>query len=297
MGHQEPARSSVRRTTAHIPRLPRSISAAMRGARRAGSVLEPLLVSSSELIGYLPYRAYGRTLHYRVDNAHYLEAAQTEPPGILFFFDGDYLLRSNSRLLSRTSSLRRDLADIAREHRMLCVPVLAPGTLEAPVFNDPTTTWWVRARRNGRVFRALAADLAERHGYDRTRIWLAGYSGGAEFITYELLSHSNDWLLGGGASMIGGGGSDGIPQRFRGPSRSLNGMLLSWHVGDRDGKAPASAGQIWSAQRAAHEGEEFYRGRQARTMLRILPKQGHRGYPLTSLIRDDLRAATRLGYL
>ena len=225
----------------------------MRGARRAGSVLEPLLVSSSELIGYLPYRAYGRTLHYRVDNAHYLEASQAEPPGILFFFDGDYLLRSNSRLLSRTSSLRRDLADIAREHRMLCVPVLAPGTLEAPVFNDPTTTWWVRARRNGRVFRALAADLAERYGYDRTRIWLAGYSGGAEFITYELLSHSNDWLLGGGASMIGGGGSDGIPQRFRGPSRSLNGMLLSWHVGDRDGKAPASAGQIWSAQRAAHE--------------------------------------------
>ena len=269
----------------------------MRGARRAGSVLEPLLVSSSELIGYLPYRAYGRTLHYRVDNVHYLEAAQAGPPGILFFFDGDYLLRSNSRLLSRTSSLRRDLADIAREHRMLCVPVLAPGTLEAPVFNDPTTTWWVRARRNGRVFRALAADLTERYGYDRTRIWLAGYSGGAEFITYELLSHSNDWLLGGGASMIGGGGSDGIPQRFRGPSRSLNGMLLSWHVGDRDGKAPASAGQIWSAQRAAHEGEEFYRGRQARTMLHILPKQGHRGYPLTSLIRDDLRAATRLGYL
>ena len=169
--------------------------------------------------------------------------------------------------------------------------------MKHPFSNDPTTTWWVRARRNGRVFRALAADLAERYGYDRTRIWLAGYSGGAEFITYELLSHSNDWLLGGGASMIGGGGSDGIPQRFRGPSRSLNGMLLSWHVGDRDGKAPASAGQFWSAQRAAHEGEEFYRGRQARTMLRILPKQGHRGYPLTSLIRDDLRAATRLGYL
>ena len=147
----------------------------MRGARRAGSVLEPLLVSSSELIGYLPYRAYGRTLHYRVDNVHHLEAAQAEPPGILFFFDGDYLLRSNSRLLSRTSSLRRDLADIAREHRMLCVPVLAPGTLEAPVFNDPTTTWWVRARRNGRVFRALAAHHAEPYGYERTRNWLAGY--------------------------------------------------------------------------------------------------------------------------
>lgn len=269
----------------------------MRGARRAGSVLEPLLVSSSELMGYLPYRAYGRTLHYRVDNAHHLEAEGTEPFGVLFFFDGDYLLRSSSRLLSRASSLRRDLADIAREHRMLCVPVLAPGTLEAPVFNDPTTTWWVRARKNGRVFRALAADLAERYDYDRTRIWLAGYSGGAEFITYELLSHSNDWLLGGGASMIGGGGADGIPQRFRRPDRSLNGLLLSWHVGDRDGKAPAAAGQLWSAQRAAHEGEIFYRERQARTMLRILPGQAHRGYPLASLLRDDLRAAARLGYL
>ena len=160
MSKREPRKHT---NTAHIPRLPSPLSAAMRAARRAGRMLEPALLSSSELVGYLQFTAHGRTLHYRVGNAHRLEGAGSSP-GVLFFFDGDYLLRSGSRLLRRTSTLREELSDIAYQHRMLLVPVLAPGTVNEGVLREATTNWWVRARANGRVFRALAADLHGRYG-------------------------------------------------------------------------------------------------------------------------------------
>ena len=298
MSKREPRKHT---NTAHIPRLPSPLSAAMRAARRAGRMLEPALLSSSELVGYLPFTAHGRTLHYRVGNAHRLEGAGSSP-GVLFFFDGDYLLRSGSRLLRRTSTLREELSDIAYQHRMLLVPVLAPGTVNEGVLREATTNWWVRARANGRVFRALAADLHERYGYDRSRVWLAGYSGGAEFIAYELLLHTADAMIGGGATLIGGGGADGIPTQHRAPNISLSRLLLSWHVGDKDGRSPrllndTRSGGLWSAQVAAQEGGQFYARLGARTALHVMPGQGHRNYPITQLVRNDLAMATRLGYL
>ena len=145
MSKREPRKHT---NTAHIPRLPSPLSAAMRAARRAGRMLEPALLSSSELVGYLPFTAHGRTLHYRVGNAHRLEGAGSSP-GVLFFFDGDYLLRSGSRLLRRTSTLREELSDIAYQHRMLLVPVLAPGTVNEGVLREATTNWWVPAQTAG----------------------------------------------------------------------------------------------------------------------------------------------------
>lgn len=279
----------------------------MSGIRRAGRILEPALLSSTELVGYLPFTAHGRTLHYRVENTHRLECSGGEPPGVLFYFDGDHLLRTGSRLLRRTSTLRTELAGAAFAHRLLLVPMLAPGALIDGPLQGPTTNWWVRARANGRLFRAFAADLCERYGFDRSRMWLAGYSGGAEFITYELLLHANTTMDGGGASLIAGGGADGVPARFRTPDARLDHLLLSWHVGDRDGRAPAvlgggslggkNTGALWSAQVAAQEGGRFYGGRGARINLHIMPGQGHRNYPIAKLVRHDLQMATRLGYL
>lgn len=273
----------------------------MRGIRRVGRVLEPIFLSSAELVGYLPYSSHGHTLHYRVENAHHLPRGIS--PGVLFYFDGDYLLNSGSRLLRRTSTLRSQLAQLALEYRMLLVPVLAPGTISEGVLPEPTTNWWVRARKNCRLFLDFAQDIRERYDYDTRRVWLAGYSGGAEFITYELLLHSRGLLRGGGASLIGGGGADGIRARDRiGAGYGLDRLLLSWHVGDRDGSTPPLWGRrrsshIWSAQVAAIGGGQFYTARGARTNLHIIPGQGHRNYPIRDLVHADLAMGTRLGYL
>lgn len=303
-----------RRLSAHIPRLHPLFIYAAQAVRTGISLLEPMLLASSELLGYRSFTHRGRNIYYRVDNLHLLSDFESAP-GVLFYFDGDHLSRVGSRLLRRTSPLRAELAKVAAEFNMLSVPVLSPGSLREPRLTDAgsyapplTYNWWVRARSNGRMVRALIEEIALAYGVDMSRVWLAGYSGGAEFLSYELLSHDIDWIRGGGATFIGGGGADGVPERVReraalNPS-SHERLLMSWHVGVLDGRSPSgrrrmatSAEGSWSARIAVQEGSAFYEGLGARTLLQVTPGRGHTGYPIASLVGADLAAATRLGFL
>ena len=303
-----------RRLSAHIPRLHPLFTYTAQAVRTGLSLLEPMLLASSELLGYRSFTHRGRNIYYRVDNLHLLSESESAP-GVLFYFDGDHLSRAGSRLLRRTSPLRAELAQVAAEFNMLSVPVLSPGSLREPHLTDTgsyapplTYNWWVRARSNGRMVRALIEEIALAYGVDMSRVWCAGYSGGAEFLSYELLSHDIDWIRGGGATFIGGGGADGVPARVReraalNPS-SHEHLLMSWHVGVLDGRSPSdrrrmatSAEGSWSARIAAQEGSAFYEGLGARTLLQVTPGRGHTGYPIASLVGADLAAATRLGFL
>ena len=303
-----------RRLSAHIPRLHPLFIYAAQAVRTGLSLLEPMLLASSELLGYRSFTHRGRNIYYRVDNLHLLSEPESAP-GVLFYFDGDHLSRAGSRLLRRASPLRAELAQVAAEFNMLSVPVLSPGSLREPRLKDAgsyapplTYNWWVRARSNGRMVRALIEEIALAYGVDMSRVWCAGYSGGAEFLSYELLSHDIDWIRGGGATFIGGGGADGVPERVReraalNPS-SHEHLLMSWHVGVLDGRSPSgrrrmatSAEGSWSARIAVQEGSAFYEGLGARTLLQVTPGRGHTGYPIASLVGADLAAATRLGFL
>lgn len=303
-----------RRLSAHIPRLHPLLTYAAHAVRTGISLLEPMLLASSELLGYRSFTHRGRNIYYRVDNLHLLSESDSAP-GVLFYFDGDHLSRAGSCLLRRTSPLRAELAQVAAEFNMLSVPVLSPGSLREPRLTDAgsyapplTYNWWVRARSNGRMVRALIEEISLAYGVDMSRVWLAGYSGGAEFLSYELLSHDIDWIRGGGSTFIGGGGADGVPARVReqaalNPS-SHERLLMSWHVGVLDGRSPSgrhrmatSAEGSWSARIAAQEGSAFYESLGARTLLQVTPGRGHTGYPIASLVGADLAAATRLGFL
>ena len=305
-----------RRLSAHIPRLHPLLPRAARLIRAAATVFEPLVLASSEIVGYRPFSHRGRTIYYRVDNLNLLsDPAAGRAPGLLLYFDGDHISRPGSRLLRRTSPLRAELAQVAAEFNMLSVPVLSPGSLREPRLADGdsyapplTYNWWVRARSNGRMVRALIEEIALAYGVDTSRIWLAGYSGGAEFLSYELLSHDIEWIRGGGATFIGGGGTDGVPARVReraalNPSSHAH-LLMSWHVGVLDGRSPSARRRMatssegsWSARIAVQEGSAFYEGLGARTLLQVTPGRGHTGYPIASLVGVDLATATRLGFL
>ena len=303
-----------RRLSAHIPRLHPLVTYAAQAVRTGLSLLEPMFLASSELLGYRSFTHSGRNIYYRVDNLHLLSESESAP-GVLFYFDGDHLSRAGSRLLRRTSPLRAELAKVAAEFNMLSVPVLSPGSLREPRLADGdsyapplTYNWWIRARSNGRMVRALIEEIALAYKVDMSRIWLAGYSGGAEFLSYELLSHDIEWIRGGGATFIGGGGADGVPVRVReqaalNPS-SHEHLLMSWHVGVLDGRSPSARRRMatssegsWSARIAVQEGSAFYEGLGARTLLQVTPGRGHTGYPIASLVGADLAAATRLGFL
>lgn len=161
---------------------------------------------------------------------------------------------------------------------MLSVPVLSPGSLREPRLTDAgsyapplTYNWWVRARSNGRMVRALIEEIALAYGVDMSRVWLAGYSGGAEFLSYELLSHDIDWIRGGGATFIGGGGADGVPARVReqaalNPS-SHERLLMSWHVGVLDGRSPS--GRRRMATSAEEAGLRVLRRRRVAPSTRV----------------------------
>lgn len=303
-----------RRLSAHIPRLHPLVTYAAQAVRTGLSLLEPMFLASSELLGYRSFTHRGRNIYYRVDNLNLLFESKSAP-GVLFYFDGDHLSRVGSRLLRRDSPLRAELAQVAAEFNMLSVPVLSPGSLREPRLADGdsyapplTYNWWVRARSNGRMVRALIEEIALAYKVDMSRVWLAGYSGGADFLSYELLSHDIEWIRGGGATFIGGGGADGVPARVRElaalNSSSHEHLLMSWHVGVLDGRSPSGRRRMatssegsWSARIAAQEGSAFYEGLGARTLLQVTPGRGHTGYPIASLVGADLAAATRLGFL
>ena len=288
-----------RRLSAHIPRLHPLLPRAARLVRAVATVFEPLVLASSEVVGYRPFSYRGRTIYYRVDNLNLLsDSSADRAPGLLLYFDGDHISRAGSRLLRRHSPLRAELARVAEDFNMLSVPILAPGSLSdgTGLFSSLLTiNWWVRARSHGRTVRALIKELSLAYGLDMSRVWFAGYSGGAEFLSYELLTRELGEVTGAGASLIAGGGVDGIPAKVR--QRALEnptshrGFLMSWHVGLRDGRSPSGmrlrarrlarrkaprGGSVWSAQVAAQEGIAFYEGARRARLCRSFRGAGTR---------------------
>lgn len=87
----------------------------------------------------------------------------------------------------------RAMAAEARKKNMVLVVPISPDRQA----RGNGITWWEEADANGDWFRALQSSLTARYGLDTSRVWLTGYSGGAEFITYELLADRQSWIKGG----------------------------------------------------------------------------------------------------
>ena len=90
-----------RRLSAHIPRLHPLFTYAAQAVRTGASLLEPVLLASSELLGYRSFTHRGRNIYYRVDNLHLLTDSESAP-GVLFYFDGDHLSRAGSACCAAT---------------------------------------------------------------------------------------------------------------------------------------------------------------------------------------------------
>ena len=236
--------------------------------------MEEALFSVS-LSHYKSFTAAGVTGYYR---AYRGPLNRSQPVGILFYFDGDYSSLAFSRLAKRSGLEMSKLTDVASHHNLIFIPVIAPFSLESSY----TTNWWTTPRINGAWFRELCARMLDRYPtIDSDRIWFAGYSGGAEFITYELLGAKG--ITPAGATMIAGGGVDGVhsPDRTR-----LDGVPLTWHVGDKD--AGVLAGFGWSAYDAAQDGLGYFEKLGATCSLEVLEGQRHSGYPIADLVHRDL---------
>lgn len=202
----------------------------------------------------------------------------SRPVGVVFRLHGDgaYEFHHPQRKLSC-------LAEVARSHNAILVAPRTPDRTGEP-------TWWEDLDGNAEWFLALAEQrVFAEYDLDRSRTWLHGYSGGAEFISYELLADRIGLLEGGGAILSGGGGAPAGAASAPTAEQRAD-LRLHWDVGaDDDGTDPHAP---FDALRAARAGEAWYDRRGfERTSLQVREDTDHFELPEAQVLDRLLTAA------
>ncbi len=205
--------------------------------------------------------------------------------GVVFYFDGDYWNTSQSKIYNYNNGDLKAMAAEANSRNMVFVPVVSPDKNAG----GDGITWWENADFNGNWFRAFAKDFIASKGIDRSNVWTVGYSGGAEFQTFELGADRQwEWRSGGGNLIIGGGGSDGMQTT---PDSATRNMPWYWYAGTADGKG-VTWPTTWSAFGAAYQGNGVYK-RSGFTNAHVYEQQGvdHYHYNFVAYLRDSFNRA------
>lgn len=206
-------------------------------------------------------------------------------PGVIFYFDGDYWNTSQSKIWNPNNSDLIRMAQVANERNMVFIPVISPDKNAG----GDGITWWEDADANGDFFRSLASSLIAEKGLNSSQVWTIGYSGGAEFQTFELaVDRQSSWRTGGGSIMVGGGGSNGL----QAPATASDLVMpMHWWVGQNDGEG-VTWPTTWSAYGAAHQGKALLEGAGfTNTAMHVIPGVDHYGYDFPEILRASLDAA------
>ena len=217
----------------------------------------------------------GTTSQYHV----YAEGVDfSKPVGVVFYFDGDYWRNDQSKVYDPSGELAQMAASAAAQN-MLFVPVISPDTNRY----DAGVTWWEDMERNGEFFRSFASSFIAANGVDSSNVWTMGYSGGAEFITYELNTKPQSWRNGGGSIMIAGGGLDEGT-----PSAALKSQPMFWYANSNDGSGETYP-QTWSARGAVEGGYNAYRNAgYTNASATVLNGSGHFDYNFSQILSNSL---------
>ena len=217
----------------------------------------------------------GTTSQYHV----YAEGVDfSKPVGVVFYFDGDYWRNDQSKVYDPSGELA-DMAASAAAQNMLFVPVISPDTNRY----DGGVTWWEDMERNGEFFRSFASSFIAANGVDSSSVWTMGYSGGAEFITYELNTKPQTWRNGGGSIMVAGGGLDEGT-----PSAALKSQPMFWYANSNDGTGETYP-QTWSARGAVEGGYNAYRNAgYTNASATVLNGSGHFDYNFSQILSNSL---------
>ncbi|WP_424346691.1 hypothetical protein [Kocuria sp. CH-021] len=244
-------------------------AALLAGAMLAGTMVgatAPAHASTTNTV----HTAAGVSSQYHLYDAG---VDRSEAVGVVFYFDGDgqyYAQRP-------TASMLRTMAARAAAKNMILVVPVAPAN----------RSWTSNSEAVGDWFRALAARVVSEQRVDTTRIHLAGYSGGAEFISTEVLSDRAGWIRGGGSTLIGGGGVyNGRLEST--PDAALRATDPTWYVGSLDSYG-ATQPSNWSALDAAGKGAAAYRNAGfAKADRVVMAGLHHTNYDLADLVGDDV---------
>lgn len=213
----------------------------------------------------------------------------TKTVGVAWYFDGDQSFRDQLVVGNPEFGDMKRMGYEANRRNFVMIGVETPDYRPNGGF-----TWWIDRAANGVFFRSLAAKIFSAHTMlSKSRQWLTGWSGGAEFISMTLMSTQQlTWMKFGGATIIGGGDR---PSSVDTTSPTFRGCWMSWHVAEDDDYTAALTG--WSAEVAATAGEHQYRvsNHYYRTRLLKYPAGAgaHHSYDIPALMASDM---TRAGF-
>ena len=238
------------------------------------------------------YQSYtspaGTTSQYHVyaNNLDY-----SKPVGVVFYFDGDYWQRDESKVYTPDEGMLAAMGKIANARNMVFVPVISPDTNAS----GDGITWWEDMNTNGEFFRSFAKSFVSQNNLDASQVWTMGYSGGAEFITYELTDHNTSWRNGGGSIMVAGGDSDGSVDA----DATTKASPMYWWVGAKDTSGNTNP-VTWSARGAVESGYNAYLGAGfSDARVKLIDGFSHHDYDLPHILASSLDFAGKtpaLGY-
>ncbi|MFF0944855.1 hypothetical protein ACFYE2_11590 [Kocuria sp. CPCC 205300] len=226
--------------------------------------------------GWHPISGTDRTFHadnsISLDYHYYAEGVDWDrPAGAVFFFDGD----GTARAEQPHGRFAAQLAQVAAETNRAFVFVEAP---------NGTRSW--RAG-DAAAIAAAVRQFATTNITPTTDagVLMAGYSGGAEFLSRSLLREGMDWLPAGSGAAFIGGGTYGQPIAEATPA--TDDLDLTWVVGHRDG-AYASGSGAWSALDAAAQAEAEFREAGYDQARRITTAGAHTEYDIPAIVAERL---------
>ena len=201
----------------------------------------------------------GLTSRYRLDPA----PRGDRPTGIVIHLHGD-----DRGEFAPGATILDDYAAVARDNGMLMLAPVTPDRCTGTWWQEPSSAQWLRE---------LIEHIKATHSVDSSRMWLVGYSGGAEVITNVLLPDHSDLFTGGGAVLLGGGSLDPEVVFTRQLSPQLKqDFVMTWVVGELDTPSRGGSDGDFDALAEARAAKQAYHGLgMAHTAVEVLPGETH----------------------
>lgn len=146
------------------------------------------------------------------------------------------------------------------------------------------STWWENSERNSRwLVELLDNEIVPAHVNIENTFDFIGYSGGSEFISYELLVNNPNVV--NNALLIAGGGAPYWSFKNKATKETLNNVKLSWAVGALDDGSTSSDG--FNALKAARKGSNFYKNLGYKNVsFSVIPGKNHYNLDQLSIMND-----------
>lgn len=182
---------------------------------------------------------------------HHIYAAGLTAASIrcaVFQFHGDGAYEFSNPTSSYSLGGSSGIVAQSRQRGCLTVAVLSPD-------KAGTSTWWEDGAANAVYVRDLLTSLQAEYGFSSERVWLVGYSGGAQFVTQFYLPLYSSTIKGGGSIVFGGGGAPRVQTSpFGGLAANFR---MHWYTGAND----TGSNGGYNALRDAKAGESYYASR------------------------------------